>query len=115
MENKPFILFASFMVVAAIVIAGYLSISSPFNASHSARAADQGMGDQQAMILYLHNCASCHGPAGNGLNGNPSLANNGLPDGQIAEIIKNGKGKMPGLSKLTDEQIQKIARFVKKF
>ena len=116
MDNKPIIIFTAFMVVAFIVIVGYLLMSNPFGAASSATAsAQQGMGDQQAMILYLHNCASCHGTSGNGLNGNPSLINNNLSEAQIADIIHNGRGKMPGLPKLTEEQIQKLASFVKRF
>ncbi len=116
MDNKPIVIFTAFMVVALIVIIGYLIMSNPFGAVSSAAASEQhGMGDQQAMILYLHNCASCHGTSGDGLNGNPSLINNNLNEAQIADIIHNGKGKMPGLPKLTEEQVRKLASFVKRF
>ncbi len=115
MNNKPIIIFTAFMVVALVVIVGYLTMSNPFGAVSSATASDQSMGDQQAMILYLHNCASCHGTSGDGLNGNPSLINNNLSEAQIADIIHNGKGKMPGLPKLTEEQVRKLASFVKRF
>lgn len=115
MNNKPIIIFTAFMVVALVVIVGYLTMSNPFGAVSSATASDQSMDDQQVMILYLHNCASCHGPAGNGLNGNPSLINNGLSETAIDNIIKNGRGKMVGLPKLTEDQVQKLASFVKRF
>ncbi len=115
MENKPLVFFAAFMIVALIIIAGYLIMSNPAKAFQNTVSSDQAIGEQQAMLLYVHNCASCHGTSGNGLNGNPSLINNGLSEEQIRSIIRNGRGKMPALPRLTDEQVEKIARFVKRF
>lgn len=115
MENKPVVLFAIFMVVATILIAGYLLMSDPFASPKSTKSSTAAMGDQEAMILYLHNCASCHGTSGKGLNGNPSLINNHLSEAQIMAIIQNGKGKMPPLPQLNEEQAQKLAKFVKTF
>ncbi len=115
MENKPVLIFTVFMVTAVILIAGYLILSNPFEAPHRSKTASAVMGDQEAMILYLHNCASCHGTGGRGLNGNPSLINNGLSETQISQIIQNGKGKMPALPQLNEKQIQRLAKFVKNF
>lgn len=74
--------------------------------------------------LYQANCALCHGNtgAGDGLAGEsfnpkPTRLDEGDvvkdPDGEIFLALKNGKGKMPAMKKLTDEQIWQVVAFVR--
>ncbi len=116
-ENKPIIIFTVFMVIAFIVVASFLIFSDPFNTKPKAsqQTAQTEMGDQEGMVLYLNNCASCHGLKGKGLNGNPALTQSKLGEEQIAHIIFKGKGKMPAFHRLTFEQIQKLTELVKQF
>lgn len=68
-------------------------------------------------LFASQQCATCHGAAGEGGAGVKLTA--GLPMQrsveQIAAQIKNGSGVMPGFQgKLTDEQIQELAKYVYK-
>ncbi len=83
-----------------------------------ARAANSGK------PLYQANCALCHGdfgasdgPASSSYDPRPTDLTKGEvttdPDGAIFLVIKNGKGKMPGMKRLTDEQIWQVVAYVR--
>jgi mono/diheme cytochrome c family protein len=74
--------------------------------------------------LYQANCALCHGdlgasdgPASSSYDPRPTDLTKGKvttdPDGKIFLITKHGKGKMPGMKRLTDEQIWQIVAYVR--
>ena len=68
-------------------------------------------------LFVTQQCAICHGPAGEG--GTGANLTTGLPMQrsleQIETQIKNGSGVMPGFKdKLSEEQIQELAKFVYK-
>ena len=65
--------------------------------------------------MYMTNCAACHGSDKSGLQHVfPSLV--GLKDRmsqeQAVEFIKTGKGRMPGYSHLSDEDMQELIAFL---
>lgn len=63
-------------------------------------------------ILEANTCLSCHGTDLKGGAG-PALIDTGLAADEIADIAKNGRGKMPpGIFKGSDEELQKLADFV---
>jgi mono/diheme cytochrome c family protein len=74
--------------------------------------------------LYQANCALCHGdfgvsdgPASSSYDPKPTDLTKGEvttdPDGEMFLVIKNGKGKMPGMKRLTDEQIWQVVAYVR--
>ena len=75
--------------------------------------------------LYGSKCAICHGRSGSGTpawkaKGQPDLSNADWQkthsDGQIAERIKVGKGKMPGFgNKLSEEEVSALVKQVRSF
>lgn len=63
--------------------------------------------------IYVNNCSSCHGGNLQGSLG-PSLQKIGskLTKEEIADIIKNGKGDMPGQSQISDQAREKLAAWL---
>jgi cytochrome c6 len=72
-----------------------------------------------AAAVYSSKCNACHGKDGKGTAvgkkmGAPDIAALNKSEADIAAAIANGKGKMTGYKgKLTDEEIQAVAKFVK--
>jgi quinoprotein glucose dehydrogenase len=65
--------------------------------------------------LYMNQCAICHGEKMAGSPpAIPSLVEVGkhMSVGEIASTIKNGKGRMPGFSNFSDDQISALISFV---
>ncbi len=69
---------------------------------------------KEAKSLYIENCAQCHGMGGDGMLLNaPNLRTTRLGKGEMAKIIAEGKGNMPGYeTSLTEQQISAMAEFV---
>jgi cytochrome c6 len=72
-----------------------------------------------AAALYAKRCASCHGKDGKGTPvgqkmGAKDLTATKESEEALANTIANGKGKMtPYKGKLTDAEIQSLAKYVK--
>ncbi len=67
--------------------------------------------------VYQGNCMGCHGAElqGSNFHGNaPSLVDlaERLDDGQVHEMVRNGKGAMPSFAFLTDTQINAVSAFL---
>jgi quinoprotein glucose dehydrogenase len=63
---------------------------------------------------YLNQCAACHGENMSGASGFPSLvdiATRRTP-AQVAEVIRNGSGRMPGFSSLPPETLARVVQYV---
>lgn len=72
--------------------------------------------------LFAQNCAYCHGNGGKGDGPNAArltpaptdLTKSGAGEGEIANVVKNGKGSCPSWrASLTDEEISAVASFTK--
>ena len=72
--------------------------------------------DQAGAAVYQDNCSVCHGDK---LEGNPPSfpallgVGNRYSDKQILDRIHTGKGRMPAITTLTDEQTQALLRFLR--
>ena len=65
--------------------------------------------------VWSDNCAGCHGLAGTGGNGGPSLADNpnAADPAKVREQVTNGGGGMPSFKDtLTEQQISDVAAYV---
>lgn len=68
--------------------------------------------------VYTQKCAMCHGQDGKGMmHGTPDFTlgqGNLLPNNQLANVIRTGKGVMPGfMGQLQDEQIADVIAYIK--
>lgn len=81
-------------------------------AAATARADD-------AAALFAKKCSACHGKDGKGSPaglklGAKDLTGTKLSEAELKAVIENGRGKMtPNKGKLTDAEIQSLAKFVK--
>lgn len=75
--------------------------------------------------LYVKNCKFCHGNAGEGDGVKARLSDGEIcpfdltqeknPDEFLYYVILNGKDKMPGQKKLSEEEIKVLIMFIKSF
>ena len=68
--------------------------------------------------LYLRHCAACHQDDLSGAPPQmPSLAGvaGRLPDGELARVIRQGQGRMPGAPTLSPPDVSAIVEFLKTF
>lgn len=64
-------------------------------------------------IAEANGCISCHGGGLEGSGTTPALIGTGLTAEEIADIAKNGVGKMPaGLFTGTDEELEKMSEYL---
>jgi quinoprotein glucose dehydrogenase len=78
-------------------------------------ALAENTGKNSPKGIYQSQCALCHGDKMAGSPPTfPSLVGigNRLSGAQIATVIKNGKGRMPGLPNLTDDQLFALIDFL---
>ena len=72
-------------------------------------------GENSPRAIYMSQCSVCHGENRTGSPpAMPSLIGVGerLTPAQMAATIKNGKGRMPGLPNLTEDQISALVSFL---
>ncbi|MBA2587419.1 MAG: PQQ-binding-like beta-propeller repeat protein [Alphaproteobacteria bacterium] len=63
--------------------------------------------------LYQDNCAACHGPDRKGAPpAFPSLLDSKLIDGQMADVIRSGRGRMPAFN-LAGENMMALLNYVR--
>jgi alcohol dehydrogenase (cytochrome c) len=70
---------------------------------------------QLGATVYADNCATCHGPLGQGGNGGPNLQNRpGAANLQnvIKQVTNGGGGMPPFKGRLTPEEIKAVANYV---
>jgi mono/diheme cytochrome c family protein len=78
----------------------------------TAKAADP---DAAGSESYAMHCAVCHGDRREGNPpGVPSLVNikSHLTDQQIAQLVREGKGRMPGFPKLNDDELKALLQYL---
>lgn len=86
----------------------------------AAALAPPALAADAAASLFVARCAVCHGKDGKGSPAGKKMGVSDLagerkePVAEIAEVITNGKGKMPGFKgKLSKEEVDALARYVK--
>lgn len=77
------------------------------------KSGDGGSSSTGERLSQIH-CARCHGGNLQGLGVIPELQDvkSRLSVEEISGIVKNGKGAMPGMPNLSDEEIEAIAQFL---
>ncbi|MDG1331481.1 MAG: cytochrome c [Crocinitomicaceae bacterium] len=104
------------MVLKIVVfISGMLLISSCTQGEISTVKKDDPNVEVDGRLLYINQCASCHGPKGNlGNSGSKDLSKSKLNEAQVLKIIKKGKGTMPPFEYLltTDKEREAVVQFV---
>jgi cytochrome c6 len=105
-------------LLAAIIVSSYaLAIGGSANLEATTTVADGN-------ALYAAKCAICHGKDGRGIpnwrsKGQPDLTDpkwqKSRTDAQIADAIKNGKGKYMPKAKMSDEEIAAVVARVRYF
>jgi mono/diheme cytochrome c family protein len=102
-------------ITAALSLCGFLALSSDPSAQTPPAASETA-------ALYKSKCAACH--LANGAAKIPSMNfadgvwRHGSSEKQIADVIRNGvKGTamLPFKSKLTEEQVVALAKYVRAF
>jgi len=76
-------------------------------------AAQAGPPPSPGQVLYVKNCARCHGKNGRlGINGAHDLTKSNLNTMGRTYMVTKGLGKMPSFEKqLTPEQIQAVVAY----
>jgi mono/diheme cytochrome c family protein len=111
------------IVLLAALLPGALLVQNVVTASASAPVLGTG---SDGTAVFGSKCALCHGKDGGGVStwkakGQPDLRDPGWQKShtntQIAEIIRNGKGKyMPAFrDKLNDQQIEALVGQIRSF
>lgn len=104
------------MVLRLVVfIFGILLISSCTQGEVNTEKKDDPNVEVDGRLLYMNQCASCHGPKGNlGNSGSKDLSKTKLDEAQILKIIKKGKGTMPPFEYLltTDKEREAVVQYV---
>ena len=117
MAKRPVIFFLALMVIAVAVIVFYLQFTNPSlkdrDTNRPGAGSEHTYNKKLAAKLYQQNCADCHGADGRGIMSNPALAGTKLNEAQIIKIIQNGRGEMPAVEDLDENQLHQIAHFVK--
>jgi len=88
--------------------------SEPSPTTTTATAPGAGQSASGAK-LFSDNCESCHGTNGAGGHIGPNLQKSSVAENlaKVEKQVRNGKGAMPPFKgKLTDAQIDAVARFV---
>ena len=113
-QMKKLAVFA-FIVVAAALPAYHHASTAVYAATSNSGAYYQAPTNDGGAKIYANNCSICHGERLEGiLPGFPPLAGIGrqLSPQQITELVRHGKGRMPAFTKLTDDQVTEVVRFL---
>jgi mono/diheme cytochrome c family protein len=92
-----------------------VSVALPFKAENTNQPPGSAIQpDPVGRVLFLRNCAHCHGEDARGDEG-PSLYNLSRSDARIARLIREGiKGEMPRFgAKLDDAQIRALIAYLR--
>lgn len=67
----------------------------------------------QAKAIYAQECVKCHGDNGKlGAMNAADLTATKLTTDEISQVIKNGKGVMPGFTQYSDAEVKAISEYV---
>jgi len=107
--------FTSFGILFLVFILALVGsvIFPPKHGEEAKGGAGAPTANIDAAAVFKQNCASCHGQNLEGIAG-PNLTKVGskYDANQIADIIKNGKGSMPGGLLKKQPEIQAVAKWL---
>jgi mono/diheme cytochrome c family protein len=119
MERFRSLVFLVSIAAAIGLSAGDVAVHAPAGAADNGaqtpptvEAADT---DAAGSESYAKHCAVCHGDRREGNPpGVPSLVNikNQMTDQQIAQLVREGKGRMPGFPKLNDNELTGLLQYL---
>jgi cytochrome c5 len=131
---KPFLLLSAaslFFASPALIPAGGAQVTAPAASHAGVPNPVKATADSQAKAkaIYEIDCAMCHGDKGNGqtdLAKSMSLSNvdftdpknlEGKADGDLFDIIRNGKDKMPpeAAGRANDDTVWNLIIYIRKF
>src|SRR5206468_3844128 len=95
------------------VVIGYIAASSHIGSCQTTRAVHES--NSAGAQSYTKHCAICHGEQREGiLPGFPPLVevSRRYTPQQIEGLIRTGKGRMPSFSKLSQEEVASLLRFL---
>jgi cytochrome c551 len=101
------------VVGAVIVVATFvLAQFAVFEPSVSSDVRVAGGDFYRGEVVFERECASCHGPGGEGGSPGPRLIDTGLDAAEVASVIEQGQGVMPPALVSGGEQADVVAYVV---
>jgi mono/diheme cytochrome c family protein len=113
MIKRPALLLTILLITGLAVIVIYKVQTDPFK--NDPQAMEQVHSSDPVYMLYLKNCVNCHGRAGQGQSGFPSLQQTKLNVDEIKQLITTGRGKMPAFPQISEPHLSQLAEMVKQF
>ena len=107
---------AKLQISALLIIGMLVLVACSVTQTPSVPSGDPVLEDGRA--IYIRNCASCHGSAGDGGQG-PKLSEGKMmvefeEISEQIDLVADGQGGMPAFSgRLTDEEIEAVVRFTR--
>lgn len=107
-----------FAATLASVAAGFLLVSLSQPTLHAEKSGSVQTGAQapeDGAAAYARHCAICHGDQRQGVSpGFPPLLGiqHQMTGEQIAQLIRTGRGRMPGFPQLPQEEVQGLAHYL---
>lgn len=97
------------VVVTATFVLAQLAVFEP----SAPPAATLSGGDvYRGQVVFERECASCHGPGGEGGNPGPRLVDTGMDAAEVTATIEQGRGVMPPALVSGSEQADAVAYVV---
>lgn len=117
MIKRPALLLSIIIIIGITVILIYRTQTNPFQNTQSMEKQENinVRISSEIVDLYAENCAVCHGEAGQGLTGYPSIQTSQLDVDEIKVLISSGQGVMPAFPHIQEPQLTQLAEMVKKF
>ncbi len=81
----------------------------------------QGKGDALVDLVWMNQCAVCHGAEGRGdgpngpMTGAADLAKLELTEAAVASVLQNGKGRMPKFDQIPPEVVKGLTQKIRGF
>jgi disulfide bond formation protein DsbB len=100
---------------AVLALAGHESPSGSDSGQTETTSGPAGNATAGRVVFAETGCGGCHtfSPAGSTSSVGPSLDGSSLSEAEIASVVANGRGAMPGLAaQLSEQQIADVAAFV---
>ncbi len=105
------------VLISSLFLVGLVFVSCGSNEYRSQDQGDSNANENplSGEVLYMNNCASCHGTDGQlGLSGASDLSKSKIPVPEIKKILLNGRKGMPVMKEIlgTDQNIESVSNYV---